>query len=210
MAIFFVYKIRSHCTECGEALMLDGPTLQIECRACQSMVPIDEKNWKAILGFRNARQLKDGELKNGAIIGDQSFYIRYGQMRPVCAGCETPLDLYASPPGTDGDVGCGQCGQSMSTFPPPQWLLKVEPEALQIFGAVRESELMRGPAVETAQALHPVTFGCPECGGNLKITHESPRILDCTYCKNSLYLPDALWRALHPVRKRTAWYVAFN
>src|SRR5262245_8371014 len=102
MATFFVYKIRTQCTECGEPIMLDGPTLEVTCRACQSVVSIEAKNWQAMLGFR--KHAGDGVLKNGAMIGDQSFYVRYGPLYPSCSSCDIPLDLDQSPPGTDGEL----------------------------------------------------------------------------------------------------------
>lgn len=59
--------------------------------------------------------------------------------------------------------------------------------------------------------LHkPVLFSCPRCGAGLDIAAESPRILTCKYCDSDLYLPDALWHALHPVKRRAPFWVGFE
>jgi predicted RNA-binding Zn-ribbon protein involved in translation (DUF1610 family) len=96
----------------------------------------------------------------------------------------------------------------MPTFPTPPWLQELHPKAVQLFNAARDETVLAAPV--TSPANRPVSFGCPDCGANLKITMESPRILECQFCKTDLFLPDPLWRALHPVRKRATWYVAFT
>jgi ribosomal protein S27E len=67
-----------------------------------------------------------------------------------------------------------------------------------------------GQAVASPAATRPVSFACPDCGANLKIAADAPRILACSFCKADLFLPDPLWRALHPVKKRVPWVVAFR
>jgi hypothetical protein len=115
----------------------------------------------------------------------------------------------AVPPGGDGRLSC-KCGACIATFPPPEWLRRAVPTAVQLFGAARESAPEGLAVVESSTAIKPVVFGCPRCGAGLDIAAESPRILTCKYCDSDLYLPDALWHALHPVKKRTPFWVAFD
>jgi hypothetical protein len=208
---FFVFKVRTSCLECGSAVVFDGPTLVTPCRECQSPVEVDAKRWKSFLDLRsNAAELHgltEGQLKNSTIVAGATFSIGWGPQRPICS-CGAPLDLSKTPPGTDGAIRCA-CGASTTTFPPPAWLLAVEPDALQVFGAARPFQ-PGGASVDAAAERRPVSFACPDCGGNLKITTESPRVLACGFCKADLFLPDPLWRALHPVKKRTPWVVAFR
>ena len=181
------------------------------CRECQSRVEVDATRWKAILDLRSnaaeAHGLTEGRTKNSIIVADGTFAIGWGPQRPVC-GCGALLDLSTTPPGTDGMIRCA-CGVSTTTFPPPPWLLAVEPGALQLFGAARTFQ-PSGVGVDPAVERRPVSFGCPDCGANLKITTDSPRVLECTFCKTDLFLPDPLWRALHPVKKRSPWVIAFR
>jgi hypothetical protein len=141
--------------------------------------------------------------------GELKFLIKWGPSRPLCAGCGAPLDLTSAAPGTDGVVPC-RCGASTTTFPPPPWLTAVEPDALQLFGAVKEGAPAGSESVGLREERSPISFTCPDCGANLKIGPESPRVVDCQYCKADLYLPDPLWRALHPVKKRVPWFVAYR
>jgi hypothetical protein len=141
------------------------------------------------------------------ILDETPFYMRVGPQTPKCTGCHEPLDLAAYQPGMTGELAC-KCGQTMTTCPVPDWLHEVEPKATQLFN-VAIPDAAPAPTVATA-AARPVSFGCPDCGANSKVTSESPRVLECLYCKVDLFIPDALWRALHPVKKRGAWYIAFG
>jgi hypothetical protein len=187
--------------------MLDGPVQRVKCLACQSAVEIAPSNWKRILDFRTDEKVRKhvGTIVIG-FASEFTFHTRLGPQAPKCTGCQTLLDVAGVAPGADTDLTC-KCGVTMPTFPTPSWLRSVEPHAVQLFNVARE-ESGKGPV--TAQANRPVSFGCPDCGANLKITSESPRVLECQYCKTDLFLPDALWRALHPVKKRGAWYVTFT
>lgn len=205
---YYLFMLRTACSECGEPLILDGPLLKARCLACQSLLDIAPANWKRVLEYRldnHARQKMVSTVLGFA--REWTFNLRIGPQSPKCAGCEKPLDVASMPAGMDGDLPC-PCGHLTPTFPAPHWLREADPHAIQLFNAQREDTAAKSPV--TARADRPVSFGCPDCGANLKIKVESPRILECQYCKTDLFLPDALWRALHPVRKRAAWYVQFT
>jgi Zn finger protein HypA/HybF involved in hydrogenase expression len=213
MAAFILYKVRTTCLECGESIAFEGPSLGVRCPGCQSAIEFDAKRWKMILGFRDQVKelgLQEGQIKNATSIFGYTVLIGFGPQRPLCSACSGVLDLSATPPGTDGVVRCPACGGTTPTFPPPPWLAAVEPAALQLFGAARSGGVSNAEAVASPNAARPVSFACPDCGGNLKITNETPRILACSYCSADLYLPDPLWRAIHPVKKRVPWVVAFR
>ncbi len=207
MATFYQLKIRAACSECGEPLTIDGPIRTVRCLACQSSIPIDTIYWKRIMAWRNSEEARGGATSTAVgLAGLLPMNVRMQQQWPLCAECERPLQLEGVAPGMDRDVPCA-CGHATPTFPAPAWLAQLDPQAAQLFDAEREGVERKAPVVP--QASHPVSFGCPDCGANLKITTESPRILPCQYCKADLFLPDPLWRALHPVKKRRPWYLAF-
>lgn len=213
MASFFVYKVRTSCPECGEGVLLEGPRLEAKCEACASAMTLTASHWKNMLSFRSSADefgLTEGKTRGSSLSsGEQRFLVSWGPQRPLCVACSAPLDLNRAPPGTTGDIACA-CGHANPTFPPPPWLAQSDPTILQIFGAPRDA-LAGAPAAAQvgASALGLVSFACPDCGANLKVTPDSARVLRCTYCQCDSYLPEALWRALHPVKKRTPFYVAF-
>jgi hypothetical protein len=48
-------------------------------------------------------------------------------------------------------------------------------------------------------------MACPSCGGALKSAADTQRTTSCEFCGSSVYLPDDLWRRLHPAKKAQPW-----
>ena len=210
---FFVFKVLMPCPECGGSVAIEGPLLRVVCNACRSTLELSPENWMGVLEFRKYEaefSLTEGKTRGSALTnGELRLLVRWGPARPACPGCATPMPVVSVPPGGDGRLSC-KCGQSIATFPAPDWLRQVVPSAVQLFGAVREDVPENLTAVQNPPAHKPVAFACPCCGARLDIATESPRILTCKYCDSDLYLPDALWHTLHPVKRRTPFWVGFN
>ena len=207
---FYVFMVTTNCPECGQPLMLDGPALQVTCRMCRSLVDIPAAEWKDIVSFpsqmQRQLQLKEGDLRTSLNIGREfTMRVRWGPKQPSCA-CGALVDLATCPMGTDADLPC-VCGRTVATFPAPEWLRAVSLRATQLWGVLREG--VAAPDDVARDSTKPISFSCVECGANLKITSESARLLECTYCKSELFLPDQLWFAIHPIRTRQRWYIAF-
>lgn len=208
MTVSFVYSVRSSCSECGESLVFAGPVLEVKCEACGSVLPFDERAWSGVLGFRQyAAQagMAEGATKSSFISGSASFHVKWGPQRPLCSACGALLELGSVAPGFDGDVACSKCNAPNPTFPAPAWLREADPKAVQVFGAPRA-----GVVAAPQEKPKPVSFACPDCGANLKISADDQRVVTCQYCQGDVFLPASLWLALHPKRKRTPWYVTFS
>ena len=59
------------------------------------------------------------------------------------------------------------------------------------------------------EATRPLVTACMSCGAGLRIDGAS-RVVECAYCKDSNYLPDALWLRLHPTLKRRWLVLAYD
>lgn len=192
------------------------------CGACKATSPIPESFWDGLFFrlFSTHRGRNAVSLNLASTFTTElPLYARFTLGAPTCAAsllagssqapCQAPIDLRGCPPGTDGVVPCSACGAVMRTFPAPPLLRTRFPDVLQFFGATRGDEPPMAPTPTPNDAApRPVTFSCPDCGGHLKLTTDAPRILDCRFCRASVFLPDALWFALHPVQKRRPWWVA--
>ena len=63
-------------------------------------------------------------------------------------------------------------------------------DVTQIFGAPPEGPPGFASAAPHAQTgVSFVSFSCPDCGANLKVTPDSPRVLRCSYCQADSFLP---------------------
>jgi hypothetical protein len=134
---------------------------------------------------------------------------------PKCRKCDAsvPLGALASKVGGEGVIACPSCGEGLPTFPAPDWLKEALPGVLQIFGAEREANEGgedAGALLEPPADVKPIAMACPQCGGGLLITAADERVTDCRYCNTSIYLPDELWKRLHPVKTMAVWTVTFT
>jgi hypothetical protein len=211
MRELYVYRMRTTCPECGEPVPIDGPALEITCHGCRSKLALVAADWHRLLDKRNfvEPQLSEGETRAWSLRSNElDVTMRFGPQHPTCGTCGARMDLSTCTPGMDGSLFCVKCGAPMTTAPAPPWLRAVEPKALQLLGLHPGPLSARAPVV-ARDATKPVSFTCPDCGGHLKITFDTQRIVSCTYCRADLYIPDALWRAMHPVVMRSPWYVGF-
>lgn len=205
MATWIALKARAECPECGSSVMLEGPWATMHCPSCRAETPVGyywtklvaDALEKAPGGRRFAPRFA---MDTSKPVTSLSYAVNKDQ-RPICSACDEDLEAADQvKTGTDGTFRCG-CGAVHDTFPAPKHM---QGGAAQIFLGVREKEQLR-PSKDAA--AKPVLFNCTNCGGNLKVTTDASRILTCEYCDVDLYLPQALWNALHPVKKRRAFWV---
>ncbi len=199
------FTLRSVCEQCGGPLPLLGPFRAVACAACSKETRFSPDDWGIILNHVAV----SGDLSAG--VGTHDIEARVlGRGEPACAACSALMPLDRLPVGADSTTTCA-CGATLTTYPAPYWLTKVRRAGwaaiLQIYGADRESDSVASEADSRASA--PVVMACPNCGGSLNLTGESQRATRCTFCQATVYLPDALWRILHPVKTVRAWSIAY-
>ncbi len=202
---YWVYKVQMPCTECGEAVLLARPERGFHCAACSSPLELDARTWKNALSFRafaDEMGITEGRTRGSSITdGELRLLVRWGPQRPTCVSCGAAFAADRVAPGATAELPCG-CGVALSVAAPPAWLREVVPSAIQLAEA-------SAPAPVPSQT-RPVFFPCPQCAASMTISAETPRISTCAYCDTDSYLPDSLWRALHPVRRRTPFWIAFD
>jgi hypothetical protein len=82
---------------------------------------------------------------------------------------------------------------------------------LQIFGGDPPEAASEGRAkLEIPEETpEPIAMACPSCGAGLKIGVEAERSTKCEYCNANVFIPDALWKILHPVKTQEFWTISF-
>lgn len=214
-ARYMLFKVQTACSHCGNPLVINGPARSPVCSACQNTVRVGPGLWQSIMEDieKNPSSLKKGEGYSSTLMsGGFTFKIDYSRSTPICADCKTEWDLDSVADGTDGFFTCTKCGHKSVTYPAPDWLKSVIPTAMQVFFGEREESGTKGdtPLKPDQEAVRPVVLTCPQCGGSLKITAQNERTTPCSYCGVDVYLPDALWLKLHPIRTAKSWIVRFS
>ncbi len=130
---------------------------------------------------------------------------------PACAACDHAL----AAPVTEASstLTCASCKAVAIGLPAPAWLTAKVPTARYVIVTDRTAIAADANAkadIGTTEADHPIALGCTKCGAPLHITRDSERTVACEFCKTDVYLPDDLWRRLHPVKTMSPWFVRFE
>lgn|GEM_PF-1167914 len=196
-------RMSVECDHCNGDVPLNGPTERAACDKCMKDTPLTQVPVELELAA-------EGMQRFGSSYKSQ---IHSGP-EPQCASCDAkiPIDAYLSHVGATTTIPCPRCNAACPTYPAPAWLKAKLPAALQIFGGdAKTVNDQPGIALELPTAKpEPVIMACPKCGGSLDINAECERTTPCSFCKSSIFLPDGLWKRLHPVRTMVCWTITFS
>ena len=225
--VYGLFKTIVHgCPHCGGPVPVNGPVGAVACPSCDGAVTIPPALWsKAILALTlqhvcttspgpASRGTADSKLQDARETIKTEFWV---QEAPSCPHCGAPLpvpeDRFSEPTVA---APCPRCGASVSFVPVApeiqQAISPSQPPLVCTHLAFRESDLC-APAASASvlpQGAKPVIFQCPQCSASLPIAADSKRTIACRYCQSSVYLPDGLWKELHPVKTAQAWSAVFR
>jgi len=205
---------RTECNHCGAPVPLDAPVIEASCAQCSGQVSVPAETWGVMLrDLDDHIVLPEGEGRTvNEVIGGQKLVYEIKREMPYCEKCGTAFEIADVPVGTSRNIACTQCGDPASTEPVPPWLGQTVPNARQLYRVDPDPGLegSNRVALSPPPAPRPVALTCPSCGAGLHITVENPRLTSCEFCNADVYLPDAVWRKLHPVKVVTPFYVRFE
>jgi DNA-directed RNA polymerase subunit RPC12/RpoP len=204
-------EIKTECKHCGGTLVLNALTNEILCPACQKTNEFPYGLWKKSIvdsALNDYSDLHEGEGQNQTVMtGEYTFHTMYGRQNPRCSKCKTALnpakfEEYAK----QGKAVCSKCSNELSFRTLPD-ILKGDFETVRyLIGEDPDMFLTGKNTMKTPDAVKPILFSCPSCGGNLKIDGSS-RVVTCNFCNSEIYLPDDLWLRMHPVKVVERWYL---
>ncbi len=206
-------KVRIDCPECGGAVMIDAPLPSVSCTECHASIPLvgseAESLWPWIVAnaLRSAGSaeafVNDSLLNTGAVV--PFVYLASHRGAPPRCRCGASMaHLESVPYGSDGQVACLECNAPCRTWANCYADADGDETRFQVF-MTRSHEDSTGAADPVVSK--PVVFACPSCGSNLPIDTEATRIITCEYCDSDAFLPPQLWNHLHPVRRRSAFWI---
>jgi hypothetical protein len=197
---FITASILLRCEHCGGGLPVQGPLRKVPCPACQKLNSLGAGRIVEYL-----KRIADG---SSGFLSSREGEVRFGHhdFHP-CGECGAEVPLEALALGDESATPCPKCAAPVESFPAPPWLAEELPGVVQLYGAAREPGDRPANALPlpAPKAVAPVVMQCPKCSAALELNAESRRTTMCTYCQANVYLPDDLWRLLHPVETTRLW-----
>lgn len=189
--------IKVRCHRCGRFVFVNGPKRTIMCSACL---------------YEN--KIKPGDIVENLVMAskDMTFsYKHWWKKQMPCNECASPVKIPVSQliSGESAEVHCEKCNAIMKGGPPPKWLHKKMPGILGVFNT--DDITIKRQKAKIRQKYKTVAgLDCPGCGENILTDGRMERTVTCTRCKNEVFIPDRLWRKLHPVTRARRWAVVFR
>lgn len=197
------------CPKCVSPIPVGALVERLTCDACQADVAPTaflEKMASEAFWSRLLLRGPGGRLDELGLEGEMVW------AEPRCPGCEATFALPASleDAAARGHLDCPKCGKPVVVRRVPRGLVPDRADYLSYLVG-EEAALLPGAAGSAAPsgAVEPILFTCPQCSASLPVDG-SDRTVECSYCHASLFLPDALWRRLHPVRTISRWSVVVD
>jgi hypothetical protein len=197
-------EARCQCSNCASPVFVPGMVPTITCSECQAPVDLrphlsfakGKALWTSVVEHKPCRFSPEGGRVDAAPVA------------ATCPKCSQELSL-PEPPEV-GDVACPSCATAVrlraASEGVPHFVTHILGEDPGILPAPYRGEVAQ-PASKTA--AKPVRFPCPACNGSLSVDG-SARTVECTYCGTSAYLPNDLWRQLHPVETKRRFYLCVD
>lgn len=213
---FVTLKMSVFCQHCAAPVVVNGPAQHVVCDACHGRTQIDALPvvlQSVAANMRTLGLIGTNRGENGQAFSSYNMQY-YGVPSPACNNCDglLPIVRWMDYVGATCMLPCDACGEAIPTYPAPAWLRTQIPTALQVFGGEAPfREAHPGTTLNVAQEeSQPIVMNCPACSAGLTITKEMERTVSCQYCRASVFLPDALWKRLHPRKQMVRWTLTYS
>lgn len=204
-------KVSITCPDCESSVPLNALIPSIECPSCGAVLDLSMDVWKTVLddAIEEAPFTEEGTGSSTSVFGNYKYSMVRGRLRPRYQGTKEEIEEDAILAGLKMSyVTHPETGEKTSVRELPPMYSSEFAGVVALIG--EESSLIPGEnegiAIEVADSSQPVAFECPQCGGNLVVSGER-RLETCKYCETRVYLPDDLWRILHPIKTKRTWFL---
>ena len=192
----FQLRLSIDCPSCRNPLPIGGLYAEVGCTRCGDAVDL-RPAWPQLFGPRQqawALGFEDDQVESVQRPAVHHASYSFGRQLPRCPGCQAALPVPLLTEGAAaGGIACPQCSAAVAVRAADAFAREIVPEAVLLVGEGGD-----GRALVPASA--PVVFACMSCSGALRVDGTA-RVVSCQYCQADNYLPDGLWRTLHPVPK---------
>lgn len=199
-------ELRAPCPKCGNPVPINALVPSVMCPECQHEVHLYRAFWKEVLDWAAHKAAGSSGAYTTNLDSGATLTVDLALLR--CSSCETDLSLTEKLTQGPAWIPCS-CGALTAIRPVRR---DFEPRISVLFTHIIGEDTTQvaagvpGPAPE---AIDPVLFPCPRCGASLEVDGSS-RTVKCGYCAANAYLPDDLWRRLHPVKTIERWHLLID
>jgi hypothetical protein len=207
--------VRTECPRCGHPIPLNAPLARVICATCSNAVEVPDALWRDVLTACDddlPTLVNTGERTEAdRAFGSLRVRLAYRAGTPACPRCAVPFPPHVAEGAAPHDFLCTRCGHGASAYPAPSWLRGLVPTATHVVAGERGgTALASGVDGRVHDEVKPVVMPCPQCDAAFHLTGASERTVACQFCHVDVYLPDDLWRRLHPVKTVSEWFVRFE
>lgn len=203
-------ELKTSCTHCSQALMLNAFTEDILCPNCNKTNTFDSETWGGLLddAMNEAPRFQPGEGQPSTIMrGGYTYSLMYGRQEPRCGKCKQGVDAAKLEEySTKGNIECTKCANPIFIRKPSELVANNFSTVKFLIGEDDDLLSVNKSDGTLPAAAKPVVFTCPSCAGGLRVDGTS-RMIDCQFCDSQVYLPDDLWFRLHPPKIVERWYM---
>lgn len=217
-------RLTLECPECGAPVPVNGIVPRVLCGACQSVIDVErEVGWANVFTYTAGEPCAEHLVRSSSVPRPaMAYFLALGPGAALrrkwrgllveidsealrCPSCRQPLDTdalgrEALAEGDRVDAFCPACGAAVPVRAPTaaekEW-------AYEGLVAIACETAPRGELAEPKGET--ILFSCLGCGGATGCDATTPRVVKCSYCQATSYLPDALWLRLHPTQKKQAF-----
>jgi predicted RNA-binding Zn-ribbon protein involved in translation (DUF1610 family) len=198
-------ELRTTCPKCASPVPVNALVAGVRCPSCQCHVSLDAQFWQAV-NFKLGSRALIREHEAGPEALESGAIVTTSLVAPACVVCGAALALAnLTPEDERSSVEC-PCGATAMLRRVPRHIIPGLRSFFTHTIAEDAQQVNPGGDAQMPVAAAPVMFPCPHCGGTLPVDG-SERTVKCVYCAANAYLPDDLWRRMHPAKKIGRWYV---
>jgi len=206
--IGLIIRINLTCPDCNNAIPVNKIKNEAECPNCMSVVKLPAAWWKEEIfsseQLKEASDCKEGEYFTCSVYtGELKYDLIYGKRFPRCQVCKNDLtedtkwtldDIRLAAENSEF-IRCKKCNDAVTIRIPDEFVKSLF--HLPVHAIIAEDFDQKADSEFKGELM---MFACLQCGASLKCDG-SARVVSCSYCNSDNFLPQELWRRLHPVPK---------
>lgn len=217
-------RVTLECPECGAPTPVNGIVPRVICGACQSVIDVERAiGWANVFTYTAGEPCPEHLVRSSSVPRPAlAYFLALGpgaelrrkwrgvlveiDSEPLaCPKCREKLDVAAlgHEAVTEGervDAFCPACGSAVPIrAPSPDEKSWAHDQIVAVACETAPRGDLTEPKGET------ILFSCLGCGGATGCDATTPRVVRCSFCHATSFLPDALWLRLHPAQKKQAF-----